>query len=276
MSITGKYWDRPWSLVNGCTPCSPGCDHCWSMAMGKRFHRWPDIITPRRDRLNIPLKVKKPTVWAIWNDLCHKNVPTEFIWDTFKVMGGAWHHTYLILTKRAERLKAIHEINPLLRQEGRSPMGKIWDHVWIGVTVCNQAEADEKIPLLLQTPAALRWISIEPMLGPVDLSNICVTVAPGDVKSFADLDAVVLGGETGPGARPMQPDWVRTVRDQCHFAGMPFFFKGWGKHMPPGDAVLGRELKSPLEVFLADDRRLLDGCEHNDLPWRLPSPETSA
>jgi protein gp37 len=200
-------------------------------------------------------------------------------------MGGAWHHTYLILTKRAERLKAIHEINPLLKQEGRSPRGKIWDHVWLGVTVCNQAEADEKIPLLLQTPAAHRWISIEPMIGPVDLTKIdggsldpdakgiTLDALTGGCKSTTPwhLNAVILGGETGSGARPMSPDWVRTVRDQCHFAGVPFFFKGWGKHLPPLSDRLGRLYPSdlrPIDVLMSDFPRHLDGREHNDLPWR--------
>lgn len=308
--MTGKYWDRPWSLIDGCTPCSSGCDHCWSMAMGKRFHRWPEKVTERWDRLDIPAKVKKPTVWAVWNDLFHKDVPDDFILQSFKVMGGAWHHKYLILTKRPENLKKIIRINPMLKAERRSPMGRIWDHVWLGVTVCNQQEADEKIPHLLQTPAAHRWVSIEPMLGPIELKfigcpfcgnseqlwvpNYTICRACGNEVKFPPnkIDAVVLGGETGPGARPMHPDWVRSVRDQCQDAGVPFFFKGWGEwhesifyterykqiaiddeggilqkdeyteeYIRSGHIQMSRKGRTKID-------RLLDGREHNDLPWR--------
>jgi protein gp37 len=279
MSMTGKYWDRPWSLVDGCTPCSPGCDHCWSAAITNRFYdRFPDgpyllsvkdgnkfefsgNILLHPDRLNIPRKVKKPTVWCIWNDFFHENIPTSYILDAFRTMGGAFHHTYLILTKRPARMRGVIEtISESLHNEGRARIGTAWDHVWLGVTVCNQAEADKKIPLLLQTPAAHRWISIEPMIGPVDKFY-------GGSWFLNELDAVILGGETGPGARPMSPDWVRTVRDQCHFAGVPFFFKGWGKHMPPLDDVFGDRDILPATVYFGQDRHL-DGIEHNHLPWR--------
>jgi len=267
--MTGKYWDRAWSLVDGCTPCSPGCDHCWSMAMGKRFKKWPDRVTIRPGRLDTPLKTRKPTVFCLWNDLFHEDVQYEFIVDTFRHIGGTGHHTYLILTKRPQRMYDFitdKNVKMVFKRERRAPIGIAWHHVWLGVTVCNQQEANEKIPLLLQTPAAHRWISIEPMLGPINLKfigcPICgkseqtwfpnytfCKVCGNEVKSPPEntIDAVILGGETGPGARPLHPDWVRSVRDQCQSAGVPFFLKSLGRGK-------GREL---------------DGKEHNDLPWKF-------
>lgn len=245
--MTGKYWDRAWSLVDGCTPCSPGCDHCWSMAMGKRFKKWPDRVTIRPGRLDTPLKTRKPTVFCLWNDLFHEDVQYEFIVDTFRHIGGTGHHTYLILTKRPQRMYDFitdKNVKMVFKRERRAPIGIAWHHVWLGVTVCNQQEANEKIPLLLQTPAAHRWISIEPMLGPVDVSWSLGKIVGTKLPS---IDAVILGGETGPGARPLHPDWVRSVRDQCQSAGVPFFLKSLGRGK-------GREL---------------DGKEHNDLPWKF-------
>ncbi len=280
----GRYWDKPLSLVDGCTPCSPGCENCWSMAMGKRFKRWPDRVTIRPDRFTIPQKTRKPTIFAAWNDLFHEDVPDEFILQAFRTMGGAFWHTYLILTKRPHRAKAVIEKNnPFLRRDGRSPFGPIWEHTWLGVTVCNQQEADEKIPLLLQTPAAHRWISIEPMLGPIDLSNICIIVGAGDLRSFADIDAVILGAETGPHARPIHPNWVRSIRNQCQADGVPFFFKQWGEWLPFKQAdiaqmsAINRRKKEKSYYWgggeyshkIEKAGRILDGRTHDELPWRM-------
>lgn len=267
---TGKYWDKAWSLVSGCTPCSPGCDHCWSTKMTYRFEHH-DIFLPRQltnserqfsgrisihpEHLDIPLKRKKPTVWAIWNDLFHEDVPFEFIEDAFEVMRhDSFGHIFLVLTKRPKRILDYWDwrqevlLNPSVHMA--------WpENVWLDVTVCNQEEADEKIPLLLQIPAAVRWVSIEPMLGPIHfglrqewpnkpiLSN----------NARSTIDWLVLGGETGPGARPMHPDWVRSVRDQCQAAGVPFFFKNWGA-------------RPPLKLRKLNYGRLLDGRTWNELP----------
>jgi len=147
----GRYWDRPWSLVDGCTPCSPGCDHCWSMAMGKRFHRWPEKVTPHPDRLDIPLRTRKPTVFAVWNDLFHEDVPFDFQNQALINMALARQHTFLILTKRPHIMaKAI------VGWRGE------YDHVYLGLTICNQDEADSKIPEFLAVPGK-KFLSIEPM-----------------------------------------------------------------------------------------------------------------
>jgi protein gp37 len=232
--LTGKYWDKPWSLVSGCTRCSPGCDHCWALAMEKRF-AWKKgeegAIRLHPERLDIPLKRKKPTVWALWNDIGHEDVPYPFLHETFRVMLSERRHIFLVLTKRPKRLLEF------LCQGGVSGWQSPPANVWIGTTVCNQAEAEEKIPLLLQIPAAVRFISIEPMLGPI---NISWSLDHPKRTAVSQLDLVILGGETGPGARPMKTEWVRDVRDQCKAAGIPFFFKAWGPRKEVGRILDGR------------------------------------
>jgi protein gp37 len=271
--INGKYWDRAWSLVDGCTPCSPGCDNCWSRDMGKRFHKWPEEVTPRWDRLGIPLKVKKPTVWAIWNDLFHEDVPLDFIDNALDVMSGCRQHTFLVLTKRTHLVeRKLYDVIPEygIRSLGG---GDCLSNLWVGATICNQPEADEKISLLLKAWPGKKWISIEPMLGPVDISPYLKpyirTKHDGSRRGreWTDpgLDWVVLGGETGPNARPMHPDWVRSVRDQCQAAGVPFFFKQWGRFKEV-DAQTFAE--AGYNFHLRNGGRMLDGREHNDLPWR--------
>jgi protein gp37 len=278
--LKGRYWDKGITLVDGCTPCSPGCDHCWSATQAHRFKREGEpghdsgILTNSNGRFNGDVivyperlsrfKTRKPTVFAIWNDLFHENVPDEFILKTFQEIGGQFQNTYLILTKRPQRmLDVIERINPILRAESRAPIGPVWNNLCFGLTVCNQAEADEKIPIFLQVPGK-KFLSIEPMLGPIDLTKIYNGSFPPfnclnrwtNGKQSTGVDAVILGGETGPGARPMHLDWVRSVRDQCAEAGVPFFFKGWGKHIPPtqGHNAL-------------NGKRNLDGRTHDDLPW---------
>lgn len=304
----GRYWDRPWSLVDGCTPCSPGCEHCWSASMAHRFRdkdmynlegrsltddkgHFNGTVWTHPDRLDIPLRRKKPTVYSIWNDLFHEHVPWEFIQRAYGVMARTPQHTYLVLTKRTYWARqAIGWIIAGNREYAHLP------NVWHGLTVCNQAEADEKIPELLKVPGK-KWLSIEPMLGRLNLEkwlDACPRservdgnghswVFDGDdpyiicafcgerrdalsgrvigcrftVKSA--IDAVILGGETGPGARPCKPSWVTSVKDQCEAANVPFFFKQWGDGYRKGAHIDGEYI--PMG-------RLLEGKEWNALPWR--------
>ena len=240
----GRYWDKPWGLVSSCTRCSDGCKNCWSLAMEKRFHKGVEgKIQIHPDRLDIPLKRKKPTVWAIWNDLFHEDVPDEFISKAYRVMVAEGNrHTYLVLTKRPQNMATtlFDETVP--------------ENIYHGLTVCNQQEADEKIPIFLQVPGR-KFLSIEPCL-----SNVSLWETWLNVKWVEYFDVVILGGETGPGARPMHPDWVRSIRDQCQAAGVPFFFKGWGRWRPRDDGS--------MSSWVALDPRLLDGRTHDDLPWR--------
>lgn len=296
--MKGKYWQRAWQLVEGCTPCSLGCEHCWSMAMAKRFHKWPDKVIVRPDRIDIPIKTRKPTVFAVWNDLFHENVPWQFIQTVYGIMAQTPQHIYLVLTKRPEWMRqAIGWIISGNKEYANLP------NVWHGVTVCNQAEADAKIPELLKVPGK-KWLSIEPMLGPIDVSCIKVgaehslyraNTLTGDGFDGHNIDAAVLGGETGPGARPMHPDWVRSVRDQCAASNVPFYFKQWGEYCAgcqlPDDAksVSNGVLMDYLGDVFAEDGcsicspdsvarlfhigakragRMLDGRTHDELAWR--------
>ena len=216
-------------------------------------------------------------------------------------------HTFMVLTKRHEIMQ--HSIEWLIAQDGDLP-----SNLWLGVTVCNQAEADAKIPVLLATPAAKRFVSIEPMLGPVDLTSIDYPsgriegaeesgmldalrgLTMDDAPTHPALDWVICGGETGPGARPMHPDWVRGLRDQCKAAEVPFFFKSWGEWLPCSDCPDDLDIERYADGFIGDDGifdagnngafqcrngvrdeqtfrvgkklagRLLDGQEHNEIP----------
>jgi protein gp37 len=235
----GRWWDRPWSLVEGCTRCSPGCDNCWALAMERRFRKPASGPRPRvvdvleageaeacaarfnYDRLAVPLHRRKPTAWAVWNDLFHEDVPINAWEAAFSIMARCPQHIFLVLTKRADRLKLL--TTDRLRC---CPAGTLWPlpNLWLGVTACNQAEADAKIPKLLAAPAAVRFLSIEPMLGTIELPQHDQSMGP----SFSPFDWIVCGAETGAGARPMNPDWARILRDQCLDTGVPFFLKQLG------------------------------------------------
>lgn len=298
----GRYWDLPWSLVDGCTPCSPGCDHCWSAAIAHRFTQtgWklpgkpkfrvtgPDgkfdgFIVTHPERLSIPLKRRKPTVWAVWNDLYHEAVPESFRVNAYATMVPSKRHTFLILTKRASVMADFLSPHTCFKEPA-------FENIWHGLTVCNQQEADAKIPVFLQVPGK-KFLSIEPMLGAIDLKLSCIKCqhytdaecpsnSGGQCAMRPPIDAVILGGETGPGARPMHPDLVRSVRDQCAAAGVPFFFKQWGEWMPvPPCGGLDapkrewRNLDNDTSVWRIGRNlsgRLLDGRTHDDLPWVKP------
>ena len=237
MKKDDQYWDKPWSLVDGCTPCSPGCERCWSAAIAWRFEKAPtpgeDAFTCqpgeeppqytgrvefRHDRLGIPLKRKTPTVYSIWTDLFHEDIHQGAISDAFDVMGRCPQHIFLVLTKRAKRMSEFLHMSH-------------YPNVWLGVTVCNQAEAYEKIPLLLQTLAAHRYISVEPMLGPIDLWQESTIdggpkFGPQPGIPHIAVDWVICGPETGAGKRPMDEAWARSLYGQCLEANVPFFSKG--------------------------------------------------
>ncbi len=298
-----KWWDKSITLVEGCSPVSTGCEHCWSAGMAHRFRRsltttkgaFNGKIICREDRLGEILKRKKPTRWTIWNDLFHPGVPFEFIDKVFDTMLSCRQHTFQLLTKRPERALEYYDgvqsdSNIMGEPAMIDSIGA--NHIHLGVTVCNQKEADEKIPILLQIPAAKRFLSIEPMLGVIDLSAIskpeqgCVKANVLDRHGkHCGLDWVIVGGESGPGARPMHPDWARGIRDQCQAAGVPFFFKQWGKHLPANQyesmdentwrAIDGGGVQPTLcglgnlKTWKLGKKKagcLLDGREHKEMP----------
>ncbi|MBI4726833.1 phage Gp37/Gp68 family protein [candidate division TA06 bacterium] len=207
-----EWTEATWNPVTGCTKTSPGCANCYAermtrrlKAMGSHNYRKGFKVTTHPAMLDYPLGWRKPRMIFVnsMGDLFHENVPVSFIQRVFNVMESAHWHTYQALTKRAERL---FDIAPELP----------WpDNVWMGVTV-EDKEHLYRIDSLRATKAKVKFISFEPLLeqiGKVDLTGI---------------DWAIVGGESGPGARPMQPEWARELRDQCIKAKVPFFFKQWG------------------------------------------------
>lgn len=230
------WTDRVWNPVTGCTKISEGCKNCYAERMSKRLAGRagypagdPFKVTLRRDRLEEPLRWKKPRKIFVCSmaDLFHDDVTMGFISRVFSTIRRCPQHTFIMLTKRPARMgEAVDAC-----VSGTLP------NLWLGVTAENQETADLRIPILLKIPAAKRFVSIEPMLGPVDLyqwlpdftadqDTSAAAIHRGEEKG---LDWVICGGESGPGARPMHPDWARSLRDQCKDANVPFFFKQWGE-----------------------------------------------
>jgi len=240
---TGIEWtDATWNPVTGCTKVSPGCDHCYAETFAERFRGVPghhfergfDVVL-RPERLDIPLRWKKPRRIFVnsMSDLFHDAVPDEFIARVFAVMSQARQHTFQVLTKRHGRMRSLlsserwphlvaREAFAMDRRIGEEPFRLPLPNVWLGVSAEDQQRAAMRIPALGETPAAVRWVSFEPLLGSVFI--------PGEWLEF--LDWAVVGGESGRGARPMHPDWARLLRDQCRAAGIPFLFKQWGEWGP--------------------------------------------
>lgn len=241
-----------WNPVTGCTKVSPGCANCYAERMARRLagrYGYPEApdhfnVTLHPDRLEDPLHWRKPrTVFVCsMGDLFHEDVSDDLIYRVWLTMGRTQKHTYQVLTKRAQRAREW------LTKHVGSDSAKVLPNVWLGVTAENQEQADKRVPHLLKTPAIVRFVSIEPMLGPVDdpwlprydyrptydyfrsfLEALGETTDGKPVKIVPGVDWVIVGGESGPGARPMHPDWVRNVRDQCADADVPFFFKQWGR-----------------------------------------------
>ena len=222
---SGIEWtEATWNPVTGCTKVSPGCKHCYAERMSRRLKAMGQPkyangfeLTVHPECLDQPLEWKKPRMIFVnsMSDLFHKDVPFSFIQDVFRVMRQAAQHTFQVLTKRSRRLL---ELNPRLD----------WpDNVWMGVSVENQ-DYKFRIDHLRKTAAHVKFLSLEPLLGPLpDL----------DLHS---IDWVIVGGESGPGARPMDEAWVIDIRDQCQAHDVPFFFKQWGGFRRK---EAGRELK---------------------------------
>ena len=187
-------------------------------------------------------------------DLFHDNVADSALDQIFQTIFTSMRHTFIVLTKRPERM--LDYFNHFL-------WGKIPDNLWVGVTAENQEWADKRIPILMEVQAKVRFVSVEPMLGPVDLTpwlphflDFSYTTDP------PRLDWVIVGGENGHRARPMNLEWVRLLRDQCVQAGTPFFFKGWGEWMP-GDE---KDRVDHFKVGKKRSGRMLDGKEWNEYP----------
>lgn len=251
-----EWTDMTWNPTTGCTKVSQGCRHCYAERIFKRPYPGREFTDVRihPDRLDQPLRWRKPKRIFVnsMSDLFHEAVPFGFIKDVFAVTQIAQHHTFQILTKRPERMRAFAQ---WMAGADDISIAEWPRNVHLGVSCEDQPTADERIPLLLQTPAAVRFVSLEPLLAPIDISpflcrapkvRMCPRClyftnrqeeknCPNDGSLLGPdlaLDWVIVGGESGPKARPMHDDWPRSLRDQCVAAGVPFFFKQWGEWAP--------------------------------------------
>ena len=218
MADTAIEWaTKSWEVIRGCNQVSPGCARCWAkhLAEGRLRRFYPDgfgLVEPAPERLCEPMRWYKPqrVFVSSRSDFFHEAISDTWRDMCFATMRAAPQHTYLLLTKRAEKLAAYR---PRYADGTLAP----WPaHVWAGVSVEYQRWADVRIPLLLQSPAPVKWVSGEPMLGPIDLR-----------PWLADLNWVVIGDESGKGRRGAKLEWVRTLRDQCRAADAAFYFKQW-------------------------------------------------
>lgn len=236
-SYTEIEWtDSTWNPVTGCTKISAGCDRCYAARFAERFrgvrgHPFEHgfDLTLRPNWLTEPLRWRKPKMIFVnsMSDLFHKDVPASFVDSVFDTMEQASWHTFQVLTKRSSRL--LEYVN---RRYATVPSPS---HIWLGVSVENGAQKS-RIAHIQQVNATVRFLSIEPLIGEMGTLNL------------SGINWVIVGGESGPGARPMEPNWVREIRDQCRSAGVAFFFKQWGGIRPKSGG------------------RKLDGREWNQLP----------
>ncbi len=227
-----EWTDATWNPVTGCAKISPGCKHCYAERLANRLHAMGNRnyqngfeLTLQPHMLDLPLKWKAPKRIFVnsMSDLFHIDVPLSYVQQVFDVMRRAHWHQFQVLTKRAER---IEEVSDEL----------FWaPNIWMGVSVENEKYA-YRIEHLRKTGARTKFLSIEPLIGPVGKLNL------------KGIDWVIVGGESGPGARPMEPDWVTSIRDQCLRANVSFFFKQWGG------------------VFKKKTGRVLDGRTWDDMP----------
>jgi protein gp37 len=310
--VTKIEWtDKVWNVVTGCTKVSPGCDNCYAETFAERFrgtagHHFENgfDLTLRPERLTLPLTWRKRRRVFVnsMSDLFHKDIPADYIAQTFAVMALTPRHTYQVLTKRHGRMQSLltqdsfhtavlawtarlqDEKHPMPAWHPGARRLKAWPlpNVWLGVSVEDQKRADLRIPALVDTPAAVRFLSCEPLLGPVDLTAWmptghaawrcqgpdCRRFYSGPLQqhcpdcgrenhwtgshtgngrpSGQPIGWVIVGGESGHRARPMSPYWASTLRDQCTEAGVPFFFKQWGEYAPTGYLVIGATSKGTL------------------------------
>jgi protein gp37 len=277
-----EWADATWSPITGCTPISEGCEHCYAARMAKRLagrfgypKDEPFKPTFHLEKLDEPQKWKKPKRIFVCSmgDLFHETIESKYVHFILHACELNPQHIYIFPTKRPKKmLEIMSHWNP----ERRFPN---W---WLGVTAENQRTADERIPVLLQIPAAVRFVSVEPMLEPISFKQWLLDVEQYDSRTpwKPEIDWVICGGETGPGARPMHPDWVRSLRDQCQVSNVPFFFKGWGdwEHesmadftSSPGAALSSRNATYHIwgggtrsyHIGKKHSGRLLDGVEWN-------------
>ncbi len=207
-----EWTESTWNPVTGCTKVSLGCRYCYAERLAKRLRAMGNAnyangfrVTLHEHMLEVPLKWRTPRMVFVnsMSDLFHEKVPVSFLERVFDVMHRASHHVFQVLTKRSERLARL------------APELGWPENVWMGVTV-EHADYLDRVECLRRTPARIKFLSLEPLLGPMPHVDL------------AGIDWVIVGGESGPGARPMRAEWATEIRDRCASAGVPFFFKQWG------------------------------------------------
>lgn len=302
MGKTSIEWtDASWNPIVGCTEVSPGCANCYAARLAssrlretphyiglaeieKHIERddygktrWTGKINFLPERLEEPLHWRKPRKIFVCDmgDLFHEGCAVSWVEQVFSVMAACPQHAFQVLTKRSSTMRTLLS-SETFRKHVFGALEPTWPlpNVWVGVSVENQHFADERIPVLLQTPAAVRWISCEPLLGQVQLLRWMQHPS----EQLPGVDWVVCGGESGPNARPMDPNWARCLRGQCELTDVPFFFKQWGEWAPLGTVesprtFIGNNLGDSQMMLRYGKKlagRLLDGREWNEFPRVAP------
>lgn len=262
-----EWCEETWNPIVGCSKVSPGCKNCYAERMAFRLSKmgvypYTEVISDGRKwngktrlserNLLKPYWQKKSRKIFVCSmgDLFHESIPDGIILEIYELMRLASQHTFLVLTKRAARMVDFYRSIT----QGNDKVKPI-PNIWVGVTAENQETANERIPLLLQVPAVKRFVSAEPLLSHIDFY---------EHQGGPKLNWVICGGESGPGARPLDPEWVRSIRDQCKDAGVPFFFKQWGEYMPV--VKYGETIESPKKVGKKAAGSTLDGKKYKQYP----------
>ncbi len=235
-----EWTELTWNPVTGCTKISPGCKHCYAETLARRLQKMGTCgyengfeLSILPNRLLEPVKRKKPTIWFVnsMSDLFHEKIPFNFIDKVFDTIRVVPHHCFQILTKRPDRMERYFANRTV-------PL-----NAWLGVSVENRKHGVPRIEVLHRIKANIRFLSVEPLLEDV-----------GTIR-LSGISWVIVGGESGPNARPMKPEWARSLRDQCGRSGVPFFFKQWGAH---GDDGVRRTKRA--------NGRILDGQIYDQVP----------
>lgn len=275
-----EWTEQTLNPITGCTKVSPGCKNCYAETMAKRLKAmgqpqyqnvidsngwWNGHIEFVESALKKPLKRKKPTMYFVnsMSDPFHERMKDEWLNKIWLTMAACHWHTFQVLTKRAERMYEW--------LKDRTPL----KNVWLGVSVENQETANRRIPYLVSTPSMTHFLSCEPLLAPIELELQGCNYGRDDLHEY--IDWVIVGGESGQNARPCRPDWVRSIRDECQAAGVPFLFKQWGEWYPLYSAD---EADNYPDAQMTDDHRfvrigkkragrLLDGRTWDEFPERV-------
>lgn len=296
------YKGETWNPIVGCSKVSEGCKNCYAEKMAFRLSNialtknkpssldyYVDVIRGNKWNsqtylvdyaLNKPLHWEKPRMIFVcsMSDLFHENTSHGDITAVLEIIQRCPQHLFLLLTKRPERaLEYFNRLSSVMKNGVCNINVLPFDNIWIGVTAENQEQANKRIPILLKIPAKKRFVSIEPMLGPVDLFHVNVSNGQFIInvsRGLNKLDWVIVGGESGSKARPMHPDWVRSIRDQCKEAKVPFFFKQWGEYKNGSDYTNEKNYIVINNAKYDDwDKNAMDiSTDYSSIEWNLLKP----